>query len=213
MLAYDLPRELIAREPVAPRDAARLLLLKRALSGDSPRSGTVPSADLAHHTFRDLPGLLRAGDLLVFNDTRVVPARLRGRKAGTGGQVELLLLEGSAGRYRCLGKPGRRLRPGTRLLFNHGSLEAEVLSSDGEEKVIRFLGEEVSEQLARLGEMPLPPYIDRPVAPEDADWYQTVFARSPGAVAAPTAGLHFTGELLERLRAAGIRVAFLTLHV
>lgn len=248
MLTYPLPKELIARRPCEPRDAARLLVVDRrnAVPGTSDPSGTW----YRHQTFRDLPGLLRPGDCLVLNDTAVIPARLRGRREGSGGKVELLLLErypenpgtvlpnpaiqkeigqnrpGVGGQvWRCIGQPGRRLRPGARLSFNHGSLKAEVLPLEGKgtgllgggpypgQRRVRFEGENVPDRLKRLGEVPLPPYIGRKAQPRDAEWYQTVYARQEGAVAAPTAGLHFTRELLEALRARGVRVASLTLHV
>ncbi|MBI1952528.1 MAG: tRNA preQ1(34) S-adenosylmethionine ribosyltransferase-isomerase QueA [Candidatus Omnitrophica bacterium] len=201
MLTYDLPKELIAQHPVEPRDAARLLVLDRE------------SGKITHRIFKDLPGSLRPGDCLVLNDTRVNPARLLGRKADTGGKVELLVLGEREGVYRCLGQPGRRLKPGAKLLFDHGSLQAEVLSWEAGERVVRFSGEASGKVLEQLGQIPLPPYIGRPVEPRDAQWYQTVFARHPGAVAAPTAGLHFTGELLDRIRRRGVQVLFLTLHV
>ncbi|MBI3332878.1 MAG: tRNA preQ1(34) S-adenosylmethionine ribosyltransferase-isomerase QueA [Candidatus Omnitrophica bacterium] len=212
MLAYDLPRELIAQKPCEPRDAARLLVLER-------RSGRI-----SHRIFRDLPEFLHPGDCLVLNDTEVLPARLRGRRADTGGKVELLILrpfDFAQGRqdqderdcvYGCLGQPGRRLREGAKLLFDHGSVEGEILSSEAGGKRVRFRGA-TGRLLSRLGEIPLPPYIKRPVQPEDARWYQTVFAREPGAVAAPTAGLHFTKGLMERIRALGVRICFVTLHV
>lgn len=223
MLTYDLPKELIAQQPCEPRDAARFLVVQR-------KKGTVPSGDspflFSHRIFRDLPELLKPGDLLVLNDTRVIPARLRGCKAGTGGKVELLLLSPHEGPmpsgerpgerariYRCLGQPAKSLKPGTRLAFDHGGLQAEVIAWEEGERLVRFEGRGAEEALSRLGEIPLPPYIDRPVRPEDAEWYQTVYAREPGAVAAPTAGLHFTGELLEKIQALGVRVARVTLHV
>ncbi len=217
MLNYSLPKERIALQPAEPRDSARLLVVRR-------EKGTVPSGDspqfFSHRIFRDLPDLLKAGDCLVLNDTKVIPARIYGRKAGTGGKVELLLLseaeEGSGERakvYRCLGQPAKNLKPGMRLQFDNGVLQAEVLSWQEGERLIRFEGRGVEQALKRLGEMPLPPYIDRAVDPRDADWYQTVYAKQAGAVAAPTAGLHFTPELLERIRAKGVRVCFLTLHV
>lgn len=217
MLNYSLPKERIALQPAEPRDSARLLVVRR-------EKGTVPSGDspqsFSHRIFRDLPELLKAGDCLVLNDTKVIPARIYGRKAGTGGKVELLLLseaeEGSGERakvYRCLGQPAKNLKPGMRLQFDNGVLQAEVLSWQEGERLIRFEGRGVERALERLGEMPLPPYIDRAVEPRDADWYQTVYARQAGAVAAPTAGLHFTPELLDRIRAKGVRVCFLTLHV
>lgn len=208
MLTYELPKELIALEPCRPRDASRLLVLPRK------------RGEISHRRFSDLAGLLRPGDLLVLNDTRVVPARLRGRKAGTGGQVELLLLQPAAEQpsekavfYRCLGQPAKSLKPGTRLSFDAGSMQAEVMAWEEGERIVRFEGRAAAEVLARLCEIPLPPYIDRPVKPEDAEWYQTVYAAWPGAVAAPTAGLHFTPELLEKLRAGGVRTATVTLHV
>ena len=208
MLTYDLPKELIAKQPAEPRDSSRLMVLPR-------REGAA-----SHRVFRDLPELLRPGDLLVLNDTRVIPARLRGAKAGTGGKVELLLLQPAgegvsekAAVYRCLGQPAKSLKPGTRLAFDHGSLHAEVVAWEEGERIVRFEGRGAEDALARLGEVPLPPYIDRPVRPEDAQWYQTVYAREAGAVAAPTAGLHFTEELLGKLRALGVRTACITLHV
>ena len=207
MLAYELPKELIAQQPCEPRDAARLLVLNR-------RSG-----EISHRVFRDLPELLRAGDCLVLNDTKVLPARVYGRKAITGGKVELLLLsegqpEGEKARiYRCLGQPAKNLKPGTRLQFDEGRLHAEVLSWENGERMVRFEGRAAEQTLSRLGEMPLPPYIDRPVRPEDAGWYQTVYAKEAGAVAAPTAGLHFTPELLDRIRQMGVGVVTVTLHV
>ena len=216
MLTYDLPKELIAQQPAEPRDAARLLVLNRRAGG------------ISHRIFRDLPDILQAGDCLVLNDTKVLPARIYGKKAVTGGQVELLLLgenkstgyKGPGTRnnercvvYRCLGQPAKNLKPGTRLQFNGGSLQAEVLSWENGERLVRFEGRGAEETIRRIGQMPLPPYIDRPVQPEDAGWYQTVYAREAGAVAAPTAGLHFTPELLEKIRQMGVRVAFVTLHV
>ena len=214
MLEYVLPKELIAKRPAEPRDSSRLLVLERA------------DARITHRTFRDLPSLLRPGDLLVLNDTRVIPARLHGRKAITGGKVELLLLSPHEGPlpagerageracfYRCLGQPAKSLKPGTRLTLDHGSLQAEVIGWEKGERLVRFEGRGAEQALLRAGEVPLPPYIDRPVEPRDADWYQTVYARYPGAVAAPTAGLHFTEELLDQIRQMGVRVAFVTLHV
>ena len=207
MPTYDLPKELIAQQPCEPRDAARLLVLDRK------------SGEISHRIFRDLPEFLKAGDCLVLNDTKVLPARIYGRKAITGGKVELLLLsdgkpEGEKARiYRCLGQPAKNLKPGTRLQFDEGRLHAEVLSWENGERLVRFEGRAAEQTLNRLGQMPLPPYIDRPAQPEDAEWYQTVYAREAGAVAAPTAGLHFTPELLERIRGMGVRVVTVTLHV
>ncbi len=201
MLSYDLPKELIAQRPCEPRDAARLLVLRRKASA------------ISHHTFRDLPEFLQSNDCLILNDTRVIPARLRGRRADTGGKVELLLLERAGLIWRCLAQPGRRIRPGTRLLLDHGSEEAKVVGEDGPQRLIRFMGASAETLLERFGEVPLPPYIHRPVEPQDRGWYQTVYARHPGAVAAPTAGLHFTPQLLSRIKRMGVRIHFLTLHV
>lgn len=209
MLNYNLPRELIAQRPVEPRDACRLLVLTRT------------TGVISHHSFHDLPRFLQPGDCLILNDTKVLPARLYGKRAQTGGRVELLLLsphpdplpKGQRGSvvFRCLGKPGKGLPPGARIHFNHGTIEGEVLLAQGQERIVRFSGQ--SQDLFLLGEIPLPPYIDRPVVAEDADWYQTIYARRPGAVAAPTAGLHFTQELLGRIQGQGVQVAFVTLHV
>jgi len=202
VLTYNLPSELIAQEPCQPRDAARLLVLDRATDA------------VSHRVFRDLPELLQPGDCLVLNDTRVVHARLFGTRADTDGKVELLLLqpEGDS-TYRCLGQPGKRLKEGAKLLFNHGSVQAEVVSAVGGTRLVRFEGQPIDEVLGQLGNVPLPPYIRRPADHRDADWYQTVYARSPGAVAAPTAGLHFTESLLDELRRGGVQITFVTLHV
>jgi S-adenosylmethionine:tRNA ribosyltransferase-isomerase len=227
---YELPRELIAQVPAAERDAARLLVLDRTGRG------------LEHSFVRALPDFLRAGDLLIFNDTRVRPARLRGHTV-RGGKVELLLIREchfpavrdhvSAGRppddeppktggeqrgsaWQCLGKPVRRLRPGARLLFPD-TTEAWVRTvlGDGQYVVEFEPSVRVDDLLARHGEVPLPPYIRRPegTTPLDRDRYQTVFAAREGAVAAPTAGLHFTSALFDALRARRVETAWLTLHV
>jgi S-adenosylmethionine:tRNA ribosyltransferase-isomerase len=199
---FALPPERIAQEPLPERDAARLLVLDRA------------SGERAHCAVRDLPALLRAGDLLVVNATKVEPARLRGRKA-SGGAAEALLLEPGArpGEWRALVR-ARALRVGAKLRFARGddALEAEVaeLRPDGS-AVLAFAPEAKPHA---LGEAPLPPYIRRPEPrPEDETRYQTVYARVPGAVAAPTAGLHLSQPLLARLAAAGVEVAELVLHV
>ena len=195
---YPLPRELIAQTPMEPRDRSRLLVLDRG-------RGT-----LAHHRFNELPSLLRNGDLLVFNDSRVIPARLYGHRADTGGRVELLLLRRDVpGVWQCLGRPARRLRPGIRIAFDEG-LEARVLEA-GESGLRRV---ELSDEtlVERVGQVPLPPYIHTPL--EDPERYQTVYAgQHRGSVAAPTAGLHFTHELMRRLEAGGVQLAFVTLHV
>jgi len=202
---YQLPEQLIAQAPVTPRDASRLLTL--------PARGPV-----VHRAFADLPSLLRAGDLLVFNDTRVIPARLVGHKAGTGGRAELLLLEPLGGemgpRWRALGQASKALRPGVRLQF--GELEAVVEAALGDgfyEIRLDREGAGLEAALARVGRIPLPPYIRREAGEDDRERYQTIFARSPGSAAAPTAGLHFTPEVLAALEALGVERAAVTLHV
>jgi len=200
---YVLPQELIAQTPATERDRSRLLHLS-------------PEGSIRHHTFRDLPGLLQPGDLLVLNDTRVFPARLEGVRAG-GGRSELLLLERlDSARWRVLAKPARKLRKGARLSFGGGRLEAEVLEVEDDGKRIvgfRFEGD-WDALLEELGTTPLPPYIE---SSEDERKtrarYQTIYARPSGSIAAPTAGLHFTEAMFEALRARGVDVAFITLHV
>lgn len=201
---YALPPGLIAQVPLVERDASRLLVLQRG------RGRTI------HSTVRRLPEFLRAGDLLVFNDTRVRPARVFGR-VPSGGSVELLLLdELGAGVWRCLGKPAKRLRPGNELRFPAG-IRAHVQAGLGNGRVaLAFSSPEDAWALQENhGEVPLPPYIKRPdgVLPLDEERYQTVFAAEPGAVAAPTAGLHFSAELIAELRHRGVEIAWLTLHV
>jgi S-adenosylmethionine:tRNA ribosyltransferase-isomerase len=200
---YELPAELIAQEPLPERDAGRLMVL--------PREKGEPD----HRMIRDLPGLLQAGDVLVVNDARVIPARLRGRKEGTGGKVEILLVEPLGGAdWLALAQSSNPLRPGA-AIEAHGA-RLTVVEARGEgELVVRLPleGEALWRYLDEAGEMPLPPYIERPANAGDDERYQTIFARERGAVAAPTAGLHFTPRLLEELRAAGVRVAPITLHV
>jgi len=196
---YELPAASIAQEP-APRGESRLLVLDR----DGPER---------HARVRDLPRLLRPGDLLVLNDTRVIPARLFGRRIGGGGRMELLLVERTGEReWNALVKPGKRARPGTAIELAPG-LTAEVIDKDEEGRYRLRFSEPVEPHLERLGHVPLPPYIHRPDTPEDRERYQTVYARSPGAIAAPTAGLHFSEELLREIEAAGIAIARVTLHV
>lgn len=201
---FDLPLDRIAQEPASERDAARLLVLSRA--GEALRHGRV----------KDLPQRLRRGDLLVFNDARVRPARLFGNGPG-GGAVELLLArEIEPGLWDCLGRPAKRLRQGVRLRLR-GEVEAVVEERRGDGRyALRFAPQvDVAAHLERCGELPLPPYIKRPDGPTAVDQsrYQTVFARARGAVAAPTAGLHFTPALLEALRRQGVELSWLTLHV
>ena len=195
---YELPPDRIAQHP-APRGASRLLVLDR---GGPER----------HRRVSDLPELLRPGDLLVINDTRVIPARLFGRRS-SGGQIEILLT-GKAGEreWDALVKPGRRARPGTVIALDEG-LTAEVIEKEETGRHRLRFSEPIEPHLERLGHMPLPPYIQREDEAEDHERYQTVWAKSPGAIAAPTAGLHFTREILDRLAAAGIEIAEVTLHV
>jgi S-adenosylmethionine:tRNA ribosyltransferase-isomerase len=200
---YQLPEELIAQEPLPERDASRLLVLPR-------RSGPV-----RHARVRDLPDLLRAGDVLVVNDARVIPARLHGRKEGTGGKVELLLVEPLAGGdWLALGQASKPLREGARVEVLGSAIEI-VQVREGGELVVRLpvRGDALWSFLDRAGEVPLPPYIRHAPGETDRERYQTVFARERGAVAAPTAGLHFTPALIEALGARGIAVARITLHV
>ncbi len=202
---YDLPPELIAQAPLERRDASRLLHLRRAEG--APR----------HLAFSQLPELLRSGDLLILNDTRVIPARLLGHRSATGGKVELLLnlrLEPDSGgeRWRCLGRASKRLKEGASLCFGDLRARVEVAHADGSCDVL-FETNDLEGALARNGTIPLPPYIQRPAGAEDGERYQTIFAKRPGAVAAPTAGLHLTEELLSRLSARGVERAFVTLHV
>jgi S-adenosylmethionine:tRNA ribosyltransferase-isomerase len=199
---YLLPESLVAQEPIEPRDASRLLLL--------PRREGAPR----HLCFPDLAGLLAPGDLLVLNDTRVLPARLVGRKA-SGGRCELLLLEPLGGpRWRAMGQASKPLRAGGQLSF--GGLAAEVEAADGEGFLtVRFdrEGPLLEQALEREGQVPLPPYIRRAPTAADRERYQTVLAREPGSAAAPTAGLHFTESLLARLADRGVERATVTLHV
>jgi len=198
---YDLPPDLIAQHPVEPRDAARLLVVDRA-------SGT-----LSDRTFRDLPDLLTPGDLIVVNDTRVLPARFLARRA-SGGHVELLLLRRNAdGVWQALGRPARRLRAGERLILldAHGDVtgdHVQIVGRDGEQVRVRFDDEQA---IDRDGRVPLPPYIHEALA--DPERYQTVYARETGSAAAPTAGMHFTPDVIVRCRNRGVRMAAVTLHV
>ena len=201
---YHLPKKLIAQYPAPERDLSRLLVLDRA------------SGDLGHCRFSDLPGLLRPGDTVVLNESRVLAARLRGHREETGGSVELLLVRPDGdGAWRAMGRPMRRLRPGTALSFAEGRLRGLVAARAGDDQVcVRFSDEEGKPaDPTKVGEIPLPPYIHREVVEEDGERYQTVYARDPGSVAAPTAGLHFTSKLLDDLAAAGVGVERLVLHV
>jgi S-adenosylmethionine:tRNA ribosyltransferase-isomerase len=201
---YPLPPELIAQAPLARRDRSRLLHLDR-------RTG-----QLDHLIFGDIAGILTAGDVVVLNDTKVVPGRLLGRKE-SGGKVEVLLLDYAQGRhderYACLIKASKRPKPGSRLLFDHG-LTAIVASAEGMVCYVTFqLDQPLEEILELIGHVPLPPYIRRQDNKDDRSNYQTVYAAQTGAIAAPTAGLHFTPALLETLSNKGVRLVRLTLHV
>ena len=198
---FDLPEELIAQTPLEKRDASRLLLLDRE------------TGEITHKHFYDLPDYLDPGDCLVLNDSRVLPARLMGNRL-TGGAVEVVLLRDlGGGKWECLTRPGRKTRPGTDLTFGEGLLTATVTDAlDDGNKVLQFHYEGIFlEILDQLGKMPLPPYIKAEL--QDRERYQTVYSRELGSAAAPTAGLHFTEELLDRIRAKGVKVCFVTLHV
>ena len=201
---YELPPELIAQTPLEPRDSSRLMVLDRT------------SGEIIHRHFRDIGAYLHPGDLLVLNNSRVLPARLFGRREDTGGDVELLLLEQkSQDSWETLVKPGKRAREGARIVFGDGLLTGEIaaVQEDGN-RIIRF---ELREDeaffplLDQLGQMPLPPYITAELA--DQERYQTVYSKTVGSAAAPTAGLHFTPQLLDALRAGGVETAEVTLHV
>ncbi len=200
---FDLPQELIARHPLAARDSSRLMLLGRA------------SGAIAEDTFCNLQQYLRPGDLLVMNDTRVIPARLFGSKP-TGGKVEIFLLRrllGAEELWECLLRSSKKFREGQEVLLESGMTAVVRSRSDSENWLIEFRGEEpFNVWLDREGHIPLPPYLQREDSQIDRERYQTVVAREPGAVAAPTAGLHFTRELLEQLASSGIETAYVTLH-
>jgi len=200
---YELPEDLIAQAPLPERDASRLLVLPR-------RSGPVD-----HRLVRELPGLLAPGDVLVVNDARVIPARLHGRKEGTGGKVELLLVEPLGGAaWMALGQASKPLREGARVEVLGSRIEIAQVREGGELVVrLPLEGDALWRFLDEAGELPLPPYIRHAPGPTDRDRYQTIFARERGAIAAPTAGLHFTPGLIERLRARRVALAPITLHV
>ena len=198
---YDLPEELIAQTPLEKRDGSRLLVLNKK------------SGEIKHQHFYDIVDYLQAGDCLVMNDSRVLPARLLGHRP-TGGAVELLLLkELGSKRWECLAKPGRKLQVGQEVIFGDGELTATIIAvkDDGNREVEFHFEGIFLEVLERLGKMPLPPYIKAELA--DQERYQTVYSREIGSAAAPTAGLHFTNELLEKIRQIGVNTAFVTLHV
>ncbi|HZD60173.1 MAG TPA: tRNA preQ1(34) S-adenosylmethionine ribosyltransferase-isomerase QueA [Anaerolineae bacterium] len=199
---YILPKELIAQDPVEPRDSSRLMVIYRE------------SKVIEHRIFRDITGYLNPGDCLVVNDTKVIPARLKGEKAITGGRVEILLLaEVEKNLWEALVRPARRLRPGTQVVFGNGRLIARIERRlAGGERLVSFTYEgDFNSIIEELGNVPLPPYIEKPL--ERKDRYQTIYARDWGSVAAPTAGLHFTPELMLRLEEKGVKVTAVTLRV
>ena len=199
---FDLPEELIAQDPLEDRSGSRLLMLDKK------------TGETSHHIFREITEYLNPGDCLVINDTKVIPARLIGEKEGTGAKVEVLLLKRNQDDvWETLVKPGRKMKPGARVSFGGGILTGEVLEVVEEgNRMIRFSYEGIFEEiLDQLGQMPLPPYITHQL--KDKDRYQTVYAKNSGSAAAPTAGLHFTPELLEHIREKGVEIAHVTLHV
>ncbi|HIR24550.1 MAG TPA: tRNA preQ1(34) S-adenosylmethionine ribosyltransferase-isomerase QueA [Candidatus Egerieimonas faecigallinarum] len=199
---YDLPEELIAQDPLEDRSSSRLMHLNRE------------TGEISHHHFREILQFLRPGDCLVINDTKVIPARLYGHKEETGALIEILLLKRRENDiWECLVKPGKKARPGARLTFGNGILKGEILDIvDEGNRLIQFEYEGIFEEiLDQLGEMPLPPYITHKL--KDKNRYQTVYAKNEGSAAAPTAGLHFTKELLEQVEAMGVKIAHVTLHV
>lgn len=199
---FDLPQELIAQDPLEDRSASRLLVLDR-------KTGAVE-----HHTFREITNYVRSGDCLVLNNTKVIPARLMGVKEDTGAAIEVLLLKRrDSDVWETLVKPGKKARPGAKIVFGDGCLRAEVLYVVEEgNRLLRFDYEGIFEEvLDRLGEMPLPPYITHKL--QDKNRYQTVYAKYEGSAAAPTAGLHFTEELLAQIEEMGVNIAYVTLHV
>ena len=199
---YELPEELIAQTPLSDRSSSRLMLLDKN------------TGDIEHKHFYDIIDYLNKGDTLILNDTKVIPARLYGVREDTGGAIEFLLLhKHSLNEWEVILKPGRRAKPGARFVFGDGLLKAEILDivNDGN-RLVRFTYDGVFEEiLDKLGEMPLPHYITEKL--EDKDRYQTVYAKHSGSAAAPTAGLHFTNELLQKIKDKGINIGYVTLHV
>ncbi|MBQ6820362.1 MAG: tRNA preQ1(34) S-adenosylmethionine ribosyltransferase-isomerase QueA [Clostridium sp.] len=199
---FDLPEELIAQHPLEKRDTSRLMVLDK-------NKGTIE-----HKNFHDVIDYLNKGDTLVLNNTRVMPARLIGEKEGTGGKIEFLLLKRIEGdKWECLAKPGKKAKIGQKFIFGEGKLKCEVVDIVEEgNRIIEFSYDGIFEQvLDELGEMPLPPYITEKL--DDRERYQTVYSKEKGSAAAPTAGLHFTEELLQKIKEKGVNIAYLTLHV
>ena len=199
---YDLPQEYIAQTPIEPRDHSRMMVLHR------------DSDDIEHRHFYDIIDYLSEGDTLIVNDSRVIPARIYGYKEDTGAKIEFLLLKQLDGlRWETLVKPGKKAKIGTRFIFGDGLLTAEVVDivDDGNRIVELHSEENIYSTLDKIGQMPLPPYITEKL--EDQERYQTVYSHELGSAAAPTAGLHFTNELLDRIRAKGVNIGYVTLHV
>ena len=199
---FDLPQELIAQTPIEPRDHSRLMSLNRK------------TGEISHRYFYDLPDFLNAGDTLVLNDSKVLPARLYGIKSDTGAKIETLLLtQKEQDVWEIMVKPGKKAKPGTSIVFGEGLLKAEIVDTvEGGNRLAKFTyNGNFFDILDKIGEMPLPHYITHKL--EDKDRYQTVYSHELGSAAAPTAGLHFTPELLDKIRAKGVNVAFVTLHV
>ncbi len=199
---YDLPKELIAQDPLEDRSSSRLLVVNRE------------TGEYTHKIFKDIIEYINPGDCLVLNNTKVIPARLLGQREKTGGAVELLLLKRISGTdWETLVRPGKSCKPGQRLVFGDGLLKAEILDViEGGNRIVRFEFDGIFEEvLDKLGEMPLPPYITHKLA--DPTRYNTVYAKFDGSAAAPTAGLHFTPQLLKALEDKGVRLAYVTLHV
>ena len=199
---YDLPQELIAQDPLEDRSASRLMVLDKK------------TGKIQHHIFKEIVNYLNPGDCLVINDTKVIPARLYGAKVGTDAKIEVLLLKRKENNiWETLVKPGKKARPGTRIVFGEGLLVGEVIDVVEEgNRLIKFEYEGIFEEiLDQLGQMPLPPYITHQL--KDKNRYQTVYAKYDGSAAAPTAGLHFTKELLQQIKDMGVNIAYVTLHV
>ena len=200
--SYNLPQHLIAQEPLLRRDASRLLVLHRE------------SGQLEDLSFKEITKFISKKDLLVLNDTKVFNARLIGKREGFEGKIELLISHKiDNDLYACLGKPSRKLKEGTRLSFGNNRLNAEVIDTDSDFKIVRFEADDLDDILDDIGQVPLPPYIKRLPKEADRDRYQTVYAKSIGAIAAPTAGLHFSDELLLDIESKGIETLAITLHV
>jgi S-adenosylmethionine:tRNA ribosyltransferase-isomerase len=199
---YELPQELIAQEPLKERQMSRLLVLGK------------DTGNIEHRNFRDITGYLKSGDCLVLNNTRVIPARLLGEREDTGGKIEFVLLKRMSGDiWEVILKPGRRAKPGNRFVFGGGLLNAEIVDIvEQGNRLVRFEYDGIFEQiLDKVGSVPLPPYITKRL--DDPERYQTVYSKHKGSAAAPTAGLHFTNELLEELKQKGVGIAYVTLHV